>query len=94
MYPEDILNYILAGSIAILTIMLAVLLFYLISIARNVRWFVKGAKDKVEKITDGIDFIKDKIGHSASQLGFIAQAVERLIGSFVTSSPGKKKKKK
>jgi len=94
MTQEDILNYILAGSIAVLTILLAVLLFYLISIARNIRWFVKGAKDKVEKITDGIDYIKEKVEHSASQLGFIAEAIKRLISSFITTSAPKRRKRK
>lgn len=93
MYLEDILNYILAGSIAILTVMLAVLLFYLISIVRNIRWFVKGAKEKVEKVADSIDFIKDRIEHGASQLGFIAQAIERLISSFISAGLPKKRKK-
>lgn len=94
MSQEEILNYILAGSIAVLTILLAVLLFYLISIAKNVRWFVKGAKEKVEKITDGLDFIKEKVEHSASQLGFIAEAVQRMISSFITTAAPKKRKKR
>lgn len=93
MQQEEILNYILAGSIIVLTAMLAILLFYLISIARNIRWFVKGAKEKVEKVADGIDFIKDKIEHGASQLGFIARAIERLISSFISVGLPKKRKK-
>ena len=92
---KDILYIVLAFCILWLTIFLSWLLFYVISIVKNMRWFVKGAKDNVANVVKGIDSMREKIEHSFSHLGFIADAIKSLLAYFVEGNlPGKKKRKK
>lgn len=91
---KDILYIVLAFCILWLTIFLSWLLFYVISIAKNFRWFVKGAKDNVANVVKGIDSIREKIEHSVSHLGFLADAAKRFLAYFVENNlPGKKRRR-
>lgn len=91
---KDILYIILAFCILWLTIFLSWLLFYIISILRNLRWFIKGAKENMENVVKGIGVLREKIEHSFSHLGFIADAAKHLLSYFLDSKMAKKKKKK
>lgn len=92
---KDILYIVLAFCILWLTIFLSWLLFYIVSLVKNLRWFIKGAKDNVANVIKSIDGIKEKIENSFSHLGFLADAAKRLLAYFVESNlSGKKRRKK
>ncbi|MFH1193582.1 MAG: hypothetical protein V1661_01150 [bacterium] len=92
---KDILYIVLAFCILWLTIFLLWLLFYVISIAKNLRWFIKGAKDNVANIIKSIDLMKEKIENSVSHLGTIADMAKNIVLHFIGNIPvGKKKRRK
>jgi len=91
----DILNITLSISIGLLSVFLVIFLVYLI-IAMKRANKILGELSKVVKV---IDFIKDKIEHSTSHLGLLAEAVKRIVMHFIegkieikTGSKSKKKK--
>lgn len=91
---KDILYIILAFCVLWLTIFLSWLLFYTISILRNLRWFIKGAKENVASVLKNIDAIKEKVERSVSHLGFIAEAAKNLLSYLLENRIKKRKKKK
>ncbi|MFA5133785.1 MAG: hypothetical protein WC459_03215 [Patescibacteria group bacterium] len=91
---KDILYLILAFCILWLTIFLSWLLFYFISILRNVSKLVKDARSKYLSVEKAIASIKEKIESGASHLGLIAEAVKRIVIYFLESKISHKKRKK
>lgn len=91
---KDILYIVLAFSVLWLTIFLSWLLFYTISILRNLRWFIKGAKDNAAGVFKNIDAIKEKIERSVSHLGFIADAAKNFLAYLLENRIIKRKRRK
>ena len=94
---KDLLYLVIAFCILWLTVFMCWLLYYFISIIGSVRRLVKSAEDKVNKIGEVIELLKDRINHSAAHLALIVEGVSKLVDYFKSrrspdSRSGKKKK--
>ncbi len=95
---KDLLYLVIAFCILWLTVFMCWLLYYFISIIGSVRRLVKSAEDKVNKIGEVIETLKDKINHSATHLALIVEGVSKLVDYFKSrkgpaSRDGRSKKK-
>ena len=87
---KDILNITLSISIGILTVFLIIFLYYVIASIRRVNKILK----EVMSFTKVFWAIKEKLEHSTSHLGFIAEAVKRIVMHFIEGKLEIKTKKK
>ena len=87
---KDILNIVLSISIGLLSVFLVILLYYVIA---GVRRFNKIVKE-IEGATKIFWTIKEKLEHSTSHLGFIAEAVKRIVMHFIEGKIEVKRKKR
>lgn len=79
---KDILYYVIAFCVLWFTIFICWLLFQFISIMSKMRRLVKSIQEKVEKVDEIINLVKDKIEHSATYLGVIVEGVGKLVSYF------------
>lgn len=85
----DILNLILALSVAVLTAFIVVALYYFIASIKKVHNVASGLERGVEKTEEVIDIVKSKINSSTSHLVIVAEFVKQAMQFFTD----KKKKK-
>ncbi len=76
---KDLLYIVIAFCILWVTVFICWLLYYFISIIAGVRSVVKSAHEKLEKVDELINLIKDKVEHSATYLGVIVEGVGKII---------------
>lgn len=79
---------VLAFSVLWLTIFISWTLYYVIMMLRQANQLVGSFKEKVEKIGQAVERIRDKFDHTSAYIGLVGKAVEKLI-DFV----GERKKK-
>ncbi len=85
------LYVVLAFSVLWLTIFISWMLYYVIMMLRQANLLVTSFKEKVEKVSQAIERIREKFDHSSAYLGIIGKAVEKLV-EFVGERKKKSKK--
>lgn len=76
---KDLLYIVIAFCILWITVFICWLLYYFISIIGNVRSVIKSVKEKLEKVDELINLVKEKVEHSATYLGVIVEGVGKII---------------
>jgi hypothetical protein len=89
---KDILNYTLAGSAAVLTFFMAWILYYVVSMIRDVRTVMRDIARAVEKLNSVLDFTKEKVASAASLIPLVIKGVEKGM-EFMKSRREQKQKK-
>lgn len=75
---KDILNLVLAISIATLTIFLCLGLYYLITTFKKALSLVKKGEDIISKIEMVLDLVKNKVSSSASYIFTLGELVKKV----------------
>ena len=76
---KDLLFLVLALCALLFTGFICVLLYHFISITNNVRGLAKGVKQKLDLIDEVLTTLKNKITSSASYIGLLVNAVEKIV---------------
>lgn len=76
---KDILFLILSAAIVTLTFFVAWTLFLVIQMLRDARAMTDSVRRDVEKVSELLDLLKEKIASSASYLGIIAEGARHLV---------------
>jgi predicted PurR-regulated permease PerM len=85
---KDLLYVVLAFSVLWLTIFISWTLYYVIMMLRQTNQLIKNFREKIEKVSQAVEKIREKFDHSSAYLGAIGKAVEKMV-EFL----GEKKKK-
>jgi hypothetical protein len=86
---KDLLYVVLAFSVLWLTIFISWTLYYVIMMLRHANQLLASFREKVEKVSQAVEKIKEKFENTSAYLGLIGKAVEKMV-EFI----GDKKKKK
>lgn len=76
---RDILNLTLALSAAVLTFFICWLLYYVVSIFRDMRNVVRDVTKTIEKFNSVLDFAKEKISSVSAVFPLVIKATEKII---------------
>lgn len=76
---RDILNLTLALSAAVLTFFICWLLYYIVSIFRDMRNVVRDVTKTIEKFNSVLDFAKEKISSVSAVFPLVIKATEKII---------------
>ncbi len=76
---KDLLYVVIAFCILWITVFICWLLYYFISIIGNVRGIVKSVKEKIDKVDELLNLVKEKVEHSATYLALMVEGVGKLI---------------
>ena len=90
---KDLLNVIIAISVFGFTVLTCLAIFYLSMVLRQSFKIVKETRDRLHKVDEVIQSIKEKIEHSTSYLMLIGEGVKKLV-EVVKEHTEKGKKKK
>jgi len=92
---NDLLLVVLAFCLLWLTIFLAWSIYYLAMIMRQVYFTIKEMRDRIKKVDQLLDSLKEKIDHSTSHLMLIGEGIKKLVELVKERSEkwGEKKKK-
>ncbi len=90
---KDLLNIIIAVSIFGLTVFICWAIFYFAQILRQVFKVAKEMRERLHKVDEVIQSLKEKIEHSTSYLLLIGEGIKKLV-EVVKEHTGKEKKKK
>ncbi len=93
---KDILYLVIAFCVLWLTAFMCWLLFYFISIMSNSRKVIKSIHEKLEKVDEIINLVKNKVENSATHLAILVEGVGKLVDYFKnkkTNTPRRAKKK-
>jgi len=85
---KDLLYVVLAFSVLWLTIFISWMLYYVIMMLRQANKVITSFREKMEKISQTVEKIKEKFENTSTYLGLIGKAVEKMV-EFI----GEKKKK-
>ena len=85
---KDLLYVVLAFSVLWLTIFISWTLYYVIMMLRQANNLIKNFREKMEKVSQAVEKIREKFDHTSSYLGLMGKAVEKMV-EFI----GEKKKK-
>ncbi len=91
---KDILFIVLAFCALWLTVFLSWLLYYWISISRDVEHLLRQGRRAIETVDNLTHAAYEKFEHSAASLTLIAQAVKELVVWAVQERAKKPKRKK
>ncbi len=80
---KDLLNVILAISVAGFTVFLCALFFQVISMLRNMNSIMGSVKDKLDTVDKILTLIREKMDHGANHMGLLADSAIRLVTHFV-----------
>lgn len=90
----DILNIVLAISIATLTTFIVIVLYYLIASIKKVHNVAVGVEKGVQKIEELIDLLENKINSTSNYLIILTEFAKQLMSYFSPNSKYKKNKTK
>ena len=90
---KDLLYVVIAISIFGLTIFICWAIFYFAQILRQVFKVAKEMRERLHKVDEVIQSLKEKIEHSTSYLLLIGEGIKKLV-EVVKEHTGKEKKKK
>jgi len=88
---KDLLFIVIAFCVLWLTIFIAWFIYYLAMIMRQAYQATKDMRERINKIDEVIQSLKEKIEHSASYLGLISEGVKKIT-EVVKEKTGTKKK--
>ncbi len=86
----DIFFFVTTIAVVLLTIILSIIMFYLISILRYVRHISQIAKDQAEEISDDIDDLRSDIKTKGASLASIFDFLGSLTRKRVSRKPKRK----
>jgi len=75
---KDLLYIVIAFCVLWFTVFLCWLMFYFISIIKNVYKIIKGIKEKIALLDDMLKNVKSKVDNSAAYVGMIANAAIKV----------------
>jgi cellulose synthase/poly-beta-1,6-N-acetylglucosamine synthase-like glycosyltransferase len=87
----DILNLVLAISIAALTFFLALAIYYVIASIRKVHNLINKVESGISKTEELVSLVKDKVKGSSTYIMLFAELIKQLL-KFVQSNNWVKKK--
>lgn len=87
---KDILNIVLAISIASISFFISWALYYLVMTLRKVYLGVKEFKTRLDKIDEAVTAFKNKIESSTSYLLIIGEGVKKLVEIMKEREKGNK----
>lgn len=90
---QDILNIAKTVGVAGLSIILCIFIYYLARITRELFLVIKEMRDRINKIDELIQMVKEKIEYSTSYLLLISEGMKKVI-DIAKSYTGKEKKSK
>ncbi len=90
---KDLLYVVIAISIFGLTIFICWAIFYFAQILRQVFKVAKEMRERLHKVDEVIQSLKEKIEHSTSYLLLIGEGIKKLV-EVAKEHTGKKKSKK
>ncbi len=88
---KDLLYVVLSFSVLWLTIFLSWTLYYVIMMLRHANQLIASFREKVEKVCQAVEKIKEKFENTSAYLSLIGKAVEKMI-DFVSERRKKSKK--
>lgn len=90
----DILYYTLTGSVFVLTIFIAVMLYYVVRMLRDAVYTVEKFTKVLKKVDEVADMAKEKLKSSGVYLAMAANAAKSLVEYFGEKKTSAKRKKK
>jgi len=90
---QDILFWVIAIAVAVLTFFLSWLLFYMVRIIRRGYDTVNLISEKIETLSAMIDSLREKLEHSAGAFTALSKAMIKLVGYWQEKKSTKKGKK-
>lgn len=95
---KDLLYIVIAFCVLWFTAFLCWLMYYLISMLKNIHSIIKAVKDKIALVDDLFKNIKQKVDNSAMYIGILANGITKIIEVIKdkkdSHSEGKEEKKK
>lgn len=91
---KDVLYIVLSLAVLWLTIFFCWLLYYFIAIMRECQRGVKDFRERLHRLDEAIQGIKEKFEHSISIFAVMGEAVKQLVSYFINKKVDTKKKKK
>lgn len=76
---QDLFFLVLAAATAVLTVLLAWLLFYVVSIIRRVNEAAKSITRSLEKVHGMLEALQESVHASASHLSLIVSTIQQLV---------------
>lgn len=89
---QDILNIAKTGGVIILSIAIAWFFYYMAMIMRQLFLVIKEMRDRINKVDEVIQMLKEKIEHSTSYLLLISEGMKKVL-DIAKDFTGKKEKK-
>jgi len=91
---QDILNIAKTAAVIGLSTITFIFIYYLVRIMREMFRMVKEMRDRINKVDELIQSVKEKIEHSTSYLLLISEGIKKVVEIAKDfSGTGKKKKK-
>ena len=88
---KDILYIVLAFAVLWLTAFFCWLLYQMAVILRNVNETLAEARDKISKIEQALDHIRDEFGGVASSIGLLAEGGKKVFDYYMEKRSKKKR---
>ena len=89
---QDILNIAKTGGVIILSVVIAWFFYYMAMIMRQLFLVIKEMRDRINKVDEVIQMLKEKIEHSTSYLLLISEGMKKVL-EIAKDFSGKKEKK-
>lgn len=91
---QDILNIAKTAAVIGLSTITFIFVYYLVRIIRELFKMVEEMRERINKVDDLIQSVKEKIEHSTSYLLLISEGIKKVVEIAKDySGTGKKKKK-
>jgi len=87
---KDLLYVVLSLSIIWFTVFLCWLLYQAMRAVRNVNNIIENLTQKLELITDAVEFMRKKVDSMSSHMGMIGGVASGLVEKFVVGKIGDK----
>lgn len=91
---QDILNIAKTAAVIGLSTITFIFVYYLVRIIRELFKMVEEMRDRINKIDELIQSVKEKIEHSTSYLLLISEGIKKVVEIAKDYSGTSKKKKK
>lgn len=87
---QDILFFVIAVAVVVLTVLVSWLLVYIIRIVRKAYGSVELVSEKIETLARIVDTLKEKIEHSTAAFSVLAQAITKVVDFWGKKRRGRK----
>ena len=82
---KDILYLVIAFCVIWMTVFLCWIFYYLMRLLRNTNQIVEELHDKLQLITDGVQYIRGKVEHLNMLTASLTEGVTGLVGKFMAN---------